>query len=156
LIGWGGDGLHSGGPSPSSRSPRSHKRGLDAAKDVLTRHKLHYTLLVATVVTIGAGLVVAELERGASEGNIDSVPDGLWWAVSTVTTVGYGDAFPTTATGRAFAVVLMLVGVGLLGLLAASLASFLIDRDEEEGPPDPAQREIIERLERIERRLDER
>jgi voltage-gated potassium channel len=94
-------------------------RGVDAAKDVLARHKLHYTLLVATVVTIGAGLVVTELERGAPEGNIESVPDGLWWAVSTVTTVGYGDAFPTTAAGRVFAVVLMLVGVSLFGLIAA-------------------------------------
>jgi voltage-gated potassium channel len=133
-------------------------RGLDALKDVLTRHKLHYTLLVATVVTIGAGMIVAELERNAPEGNIDSVPDGLWWAISTVTTVGYGDAFPTTAVGRAFAVVLMLVGVGLFGLLAASLASFLIERDiQEEEPEEHRQfREILERLDRIERRLDSR
>jgi voltage-gated potassium channel len=129
-------------------------RGIDAVKDVLTRHKLHYTLLVATVVTIGAGVVVSELERGAPEGNIESLPDGLWWAVSTVTTVGYGDAFPTTAAGRAFAVVLMLVGVGLFGLLAASLASFLIERGEEAEPVDAAHREILDRLERIESRLD--
>ncbi len=106
-------------------------------------------------MTVGAGLIVAEVERGAPDANIDSVPDGLWWAVSTVTTVGYGDTFPTTAIGRAFAVVLMLVGVGLFGLLAASLASFLIQRDEEE-PSDIQHREIIERLERIERRLRER
>ena len=98
---------------------------------------------------------MAEIERRAPEGTIDSVPDGLWWAISTVTTVGYGDAFPTTAAGRAFAVVLMLVGVGLFGLLAASLASFLIERDEEQTV-DPEHREILDRLERIERRLDER
>jgi voltage-gated potassium channel len=132
-------------------------RAMDAVKDVLTRHKLHYTLLVATIVTIGGGVVVAELERNAPEGNIDSVPDGLWWAVSTVTTVGYGDAFPTTAAGRGFAVVLMLVGVGLFGLLAASLASFLIERGiEEEVQEHPQYREILERLDRIERRLDSR
>jgi voltage-gated potassium channel len=130
-------------------------RGIDAVRDVLTRHKLHYTLLVAVVVTLGAGVVVAELERGAPDGNIDSVPDGLWWAATTVTTVGYGDTFPTTAAGRALAVVLMLIGVGLFGLLAASLASFLIQQDEaEDAPADPEHREIIERLERIERRLD--
>jgi voltage-gated potassium channel len=131
-------------------------RGIDAVKDVLTRHKLHYTLLVATAVTIGAGVVVAELERAAPEGNIDSLPDGLWWAVSTVTTVGYGDTFPTTAAGRGFAVVLMLVGVGLFGLLAASLATFLIQRDEGESEERAAYGEIIERLDRIERRLGER
>jgi voltage-gated potassium channel len=49
--------------------------------------------------------------------------------VTTVTTVGYGDTFPTTAVGRSLAVVLALVGVGLFGLLAASLASFLISQD---------------------------
>jgi voltage-gated potassium channel len=130
-------------------------RGLDAVKDVLTRHKLHYTLLVATVVTVAAGLIVAEIEIGAPEANIDSVPDGLWWAISTVTTVGYGDAFPTTAVGRAFAVVLMLVGVSLFGLLAASLASFLIQHDDEEPEEHPAYREILNRLDRIESRLDD-
>jgi voltage-gated potassium channel len=91
----------------------------------------------------------------APEGNIESIPDGLWWAATTVTTVGYGDTFPTTAAGRAVAVMLMLIGVGLFGLLAASLASFLIERDEGTAE-DPAHNEIIERLERIERRLDER
>jgi voltage-gated potassium channel len=132
-------------------------RGIDAVQDVLTRHKLHYTLLVATVVTVGGGLVVAELERGAPEGEIESAADGLWWAVTTVTTVGYGDAIPVTPAGRAFAVVLMLIGVGLFGLLAASLASFFIRQDEtENGEGHPDHREILERLERIERALEER
>jgi voltage-gated potassium channel len=111
-------------------------RATKALRNVLTRQKLHYTLLVASCVTVGAGLIVAEIER--------------------VTTVGYGDAFPTTAVGRAFAVVLMLFGVSLFGLLAASLASFLIERGVEQGRADPEHLEIIERLERIERRLDER
>jgi hypothetical protein len=57
--------------------------------------------------------------------------------------------------GRAFAVILMFVGVGVFGLLAASLASFLISQ-EEETAEDASHEEIIERLERIERRLDER
>jgi voltage-gated potassium channel len=131
-------------------------RGIDAVKDVLTRHKLHYVLLVATVVTVGAGLIVAELERGTPDASIKSTSDGLWWAITTVTTVGYGDAIPQTAAGRGFAVLLMLVGVGLFGLLAASLASFLIERDLPEPEEVAAFREIIERLERIERRLDAR
>ena len=130
-------------------------RATKALRNVLTRHKLHYTLLVASVVTVGARLIVAEVERGAPEGNIESIPDGLWWAVTTVTTMGYGDTFPTTAVGRSVAVVLALVGVGLFGLLAASLASFLISQ-EAETAEDAPHKEIIERLERIERRLDER
>ena len=72
-----------------------------------------------------------------------------------MTTVGYGDAYPVTAAGRAFAVVLMLVGVGLFGLLAASLASFLIQRghDEEVEPDDIGLEDIAARLERIEEQL---
>jgi voltage-gated potassium channel len=128
-------------------------RATKALRNVLTRHKLHYTLLVATCVTVGAGLIVAEVERNAPEGNIESIPDGLWWAATTVTTVGYGDTFPTTAAGRALAVMLMLIGVGLFGLLAASLASFLIERDEGTAE-DASHTEIIERLDRIERLLD--
>lgn len=76
-------------------------RGIDAIRDVLTRHKLHYTLLVATVVTIAAGVLVAEVERGSEDPNIESIGDGLWWAVTTVTTIGYGDRYPTTAAGAA-------------------------------------------------------
>lgn len=130
-------------------------RGIDAIQDVLTRHKLHYTLLVAGAITVGAGVIVAELEHGATNANIANVSDGLWWAVTTVTTVGYGDRFPVTAAGRAFAVVLMLVGVGLFGLLAASLASFLIERGhhDEVRADDIGLEDIAARLERIEEQL---
>ena len=130
-------------------------RGIKAVQRVLSQHKLHYTLLVAGAVTVGAGVIVAELERGAVDANITTVPQGLWWAITTVTTVGYGDAYPVTAAGRAFAVVLMLVGVGLFGLLAASLASFLIQRghDEEVEPDDIGLEDIAARLERIEEQL---
>jgi voltage-gated potassium channel len=131
-------------------------RGFDAFSDVITRHKLHYTLLVAGIVTIGAGLIVGELEHGVVGANMTSVADGPWWAVSTVTTVGYGDVFPVTAAGRGVAVVLMLVGVGLYGLLAASLASFLIERGHspEVTPEDVGLEDIAARLSRIEQRLD--
>jgi voltage-gated potassium channel len=44
-------------------------------------------------------VLVTEVDSGAPEANITSLPDGLWWAISMVTTVGDGDAFPTTAVG---------------------------------------------------------
>lgn len=129
-------------------------RAVDAVQDVLKRHKLGYTLLIAMVVVVGSGLLVATIEEASPDRNIDSFPDGLWWAVTTITTVGYGDKFPVTPIGRAIGAAVMIVGIGLFGLLAASLASLLIEKDlEKEIDPQIAQ--IGERLERIERLLEQ-
>ena len=60
----------------------------------------------------------------------------MWWAIVTLTTVGYGDIVPETTTGRIAAVMIMLTGVAVLGLLAGTLASFF--RLQPPGPPTPA------------------
>lgn len=78
---------------------------------------------------VGLGsLAVLDAERGADNANIQSFGDALWWAASTVTTVGYGDYFPVTTVGRIVAFVLMLVGVGLVGIVTASFASWMVNR----------------------------
>jgi voltage-gated potassium channel len=128
-------------------------RVFDVARDVLTRHKLHYALAVTLAIVVAAALLVESFERGAPEANIGSVPDALWWAVTTVTTVGYGDRFPTTAAGRGVGVALMIVGIALFGFLAGSLASFFLER-RDESEVDPKLAEIAERLDRIERALE--
>lgn len=91
----------------------------------------------ATVATIGLGaLAVLDAERGDDEANITTFGDALWWACTTVTTVGYGDQYPVTTEGRLIAVVLMFVGIALLGTITAAVASWLVtsavDADEEE------------------------
>jgi voltage-gated potassium channel len=110
-------------------------RAVDAVQDLIKRHKLGYTLLVAFAVIVGSGLLVAAIEESDPERNIRSFPDGLWWAVTTVTTVGYGDRFPITPTGRLIGAGVMIVGIGLFGLLAASFASFLVEKDIEKDRP---------------------
>src|SRR5439155_23258967 len=87
-------------------------------------------------------------------GGIHSFGDALWWAVATVSTVGYGDRVPATAGGRGVAVVLMLVGIGLFGLLAASLASFFVEEHAERGADDMAAR--LERIESLLQQVLER
>jgi voltage-gated potassium channel len=131
-------------------------RALAAVRAVLTRHKLHYALLIVTLITITAGVLVWVVELDEPEANINSVGDGLWWAVTTLTTVGYGDRFPTSPMGKGIAVVLMLVGVALLGLLAANLASILIRglHDEPESTTELQIAEMAERLERMEQLLE--
>ena len=58
--------------------------------------------------------------------------DALWWAVSTITTVGYGDHYPVTAAGHAIGIALMIVGVGMFGVVAASAAAWFISADQQE------------------------
>lgn len=133
-------------------------RGLHAVQAVLSRRKLGYTLLVVMFLTIGAGVLVWAVEQDEPAKNIQTVGDGLWWAITTLTTVGYGDRFPTSPLGRGVAVGMMLVGVALFGVLAASLASFFLERgrQEEATADDIGLEDIAARLGRIERLLADR
>ena len=83
-------------------------------------------LLAALGLVIIGALLVMLFERNASGSNIHNYRDAIWWAVVTVTTVGYGDRFPVTEGGRAVAVILMFIGIGLIGTLTATVASFFV------------------------------
>jgi voltage-gated potassium channel len=93
----------------------------------ILRHRSLFRVLLAAVglLFLGAWLVML-FESNAAGSNIHSYKDALWWAVVTVTTVGYGDRFPITDGGRLVAVVLMMVGIGLIGVLTATVASFFV------------------------------
>jgi len=95
--------------------------------EFILRHHSLFRVLIAAVVTLftGAWLVLL-FEDHAKGANIHSYPDALWWAVVTVTTVGYGDRFPVSAGGRIVAAVLMLLGIGLIGVLTATVASVFV------------------------------
>jgi voltage-gated potassium channel len=80
------------------------------------------------LVLFVASLAVLDAERDAEGSRITSFGDAVWWAFTTVTTVGYGDRYPVTATGKLVAVGLMLAGIALLGVVTASFASWLLDR----------------------------
>jgi len=129
---------------------------------VLKHHSLFRVLIAATGTLFAGAWLVLLFEEKAKDGNIHSYPDALWWAIVTVTTVGYGDRYPTTEGGRAVAVVLMLVGIGLIGVLTATVASVFVkehtDANRQEyqrGHADLGQRlsVISERLADVERRL---
>lgn len=93
-----------------------------------------FLLVYGIGLVIIAATVVASVEGGEGT-SIHSFPDALWWAVVTITTVGYGDMVPVTLTGRAIAFVLMLGGIAFFSGMTANLASFLIkgkDSDKNE------------------------
>lgn len=80
------------------------------------------------VIAVVAALAVLDAERGKHGSNIESFGDALWWAASTITTVGYGDQYPTTGQGRLIAVGLMGSGIALLGVITAALASWFVEK----------------------------
>jgi voltage-gated potassium channel len=83
------------------------------------------------VMALGLGaLAVLDAEQDASGANITTFGDALWWAATTVTTVGYGDFFPVTTTGRLVAVALMLVGIACIGAITAGVAAWLVAQVE--------------------------
>jgi voltage-gated potassium channel len=91
-----------------------------------------YVATATSLVGFCAALAVLEAERPAPGANITTFPDACWWVLTTITTVGYGDHYPVTLTGRLVAIALMLAGIALLGVVTASLASWLIERVSEE------------------------
>ena len=97
---------------------------------------LQYVLVVLVALVIGGGVVFSRLEEE------HSVADGIWWAVVTATSVGYGDLVPASSQGRVLAMVLMLLGLGFMALLTAAIAARIVDADE-----DRIRKQVMRRLE---------
>jgi voltage-gated potassium channel len=86
---------------------------------------IDFLLVYGIGLVIIAATIVASVE-GGQNASIQSFQDALWWAVVTITTVGYGDMVPITAVGRAVTFILMLGGIAFFSGVTANLASFLV------------------------------
>ncbi|WP_268913382.1 potassium channel family protein [Lentilactobacillus sp. SPB1-3] len=84
-----------------------------------------YLLSISLVIVIFSSLIFAAFEH-------DSLEKSLWWAITTATTVGYGDVTPTTGGGKIISAVLMLGGIGFIGLLTSTITDFFTDQDQED------------------------
>ena len=82
-------------------------------------------LSFSCVVIFLAGVRIYQFENAVQPDKFSSIPMSLWWAVVTLTTVGYGDMLPITAGGRLFTVLVLLVGLGLVAVPAGIISSAL-------------------------------
>jgi voltage-gated potassium channel len=129
---------------------------------VLSRHAVSWTrgrlaiyvVTTTVLIVLVAGLAALEAERGHPGSTIESYPAALWWAVCTITTIGYGDLYPVTVEGRLVALALMVGGLGLIGFTTGSLASWIVDRiSDTEHPTSGATRADVAMLLREIRKL---
>lgn len=122
------------------------------ARRVFSTEVLRYAAIGTMVVVVGGGTALAAVEpdQGLSDW------DGVWWAIETVTTVGYGDIYPVTTVGRIIGIVVMVSGVGFVALLTGTLAQHFVQggaANREDGSP--AATELAGKLDEVSGRLEE-
>lgn len=115
-----------------------------AAQVRLTTHVVGSVL----VLWLFGALAVLEVERGEPGANIHTLGDAVWWAFTTMTTVGYGDLAPTTGLGRLLAIGLMVSGIALLGLVTANIAAWFISQVRQESEHEEKQTAALRELTR--------
>jgi voltage-gated potassium channel len=116
---------------------------------ILTSRHIFFQLITTTVsLVVLFGVLISVVDRE----DFPSIWLGMWWAIGTVTTVGYGDVVPVQTAGRIMAAVVMVVGVAFLSLITATVASALVSRAG--GRVDGDDEDIFAALKRIERRLE--
>lgn len=107
-----------------------------AIQKVAIGRQFAITLKVAITTLFVAYISAVQItisERMVEGSNIKNFGDGLWWAMTTVTTVGYGDKFPVTTEGRFLAVALMIMGISLVGVITASVAAWFVKISDAES-----------------------
>jgi voltage-gated potassium channel len=114
-------------------------RVLQAVRRVFSPQGLQWALLVGLLTIFIGGAGFAAMEQGPNP-DVDNTWDGIWWAVCTMTTVGYGDIGPVTNSGRVLAIVVMLVGIGVVTMLIGATAERFVVHDVAEVEEDVAEK----------------
>jgi voltage-gated potassium channel len=144
---------------PRAEAPPAGRFVIRLRRKPLTARRAVAIIAGYTVLVTLAGGVFAWL---TSRKDFDGVGEGLWWAVQTITTVGYGDVVPTSASSRVIGAVVMISGIAFLTVITAAVTAALSEAARRREPPPPDREELLEsmrevtsRLRAIEARLDE-
>jgi len=103
------------------------RRTFSVADRFVARSQLLYLVVITAGVVVAAAFAVLAIEFDSPESQIDGISDALWWALSTVTTVGYGDIVPASPTGRIVGMLLMVVGIGVMAALISQVSATLVE-----------------------------
>ncbi|MCL0080908.1 ion transporter [Peptococcaceae bacterium] len=102
------------------------RRYSDTLFGILRTNSLQYIILATTAIALLGALGIQIFEKDT--GTVNDFNDALWWSVVTITTVGYGDIAPVTTGGRILAAFLMIVGIGFLGMITGTIATYFVDK----------------------------
>lgn len=95
-------------------------------------YRLNIAVALLVIFTVSAGLVITPIEKNfAIKPNITNLENGLWWAVSTVTSVGYGDYYPTSTLGKIIGAILEVSGVSIFGIIVALITIDMFRREQQ-------------------------
>jgi voltage-gated potassium channel len=106
------------------------------ARNLFLRKNLWFLLTMAPLTLMVSAVLMYQAEVKAKTANIHAFGDGLWWAIATMSTVGYGDRYPITSEGKAIATLTIIVGVSLVGMITAEIAVLLIGSRAQEASRD--------------------
>jgi voltage-gated potassium channel len=109
-----------------------------AAGSAIRGRVVLYTVSGAVLLVFVASLAVLDAERAQPGAQITDFGEALWWSMTTITTVGYGDLTPVTTSGRVIAVLLMIGGISLVWSITATLASWIVERVADEQTAEQA------------------
>jgi voltage-gated potassium channel len=122
--------------------------GAQRSRHLLISRAPLYAAGLAALAVVSAAVMELNAEQHAAGARIVNIGDAMWWAVTTMTTVGYGDFYPVTPAGKVIAAALMLTGIGLIGVITASVAAWFIGAEHDETMSREARLEaVVARLE---------
>ena len=114
-------------------------------------HRLTIVILLLSIITLGTGFSIVPIEKQFSQNpNITTYENGLWWSVTTITSVGYGDYYPTSTLGKIIGSILEIAGVSTFGVIAAIITIDMFRKEQQFFWS-----RTTERFDRIEKKLED-
>ena len=119
--------------------------------------RLYVFLVIAAIIISIGSIAIFYIESPNEKTQINSFLDAVWWTVSTVTTVGYGDIVPVTDAGKIMSIFFMIFGIGILAIALSMLGTRIYKTKIEKNEQDisHAQKLILQRIEHLEKSINE-